>query len=259
MEVFLSLVFFLGLVASIALIGVGLIFKLLRRPSKRILKGGVLSISLSVLSFVIMMGMNLGETSSVPEAEPNTEDKVEGTTESTQTVEQSSSEEEMTSNSQKPETDEEEKGTRTNPVPFGESAMRLIDINDPDQNFGFLRLTLSNLISGEEAYNFLLNENQFNEQAPEGYQWIVFDVTAELIEGSENEPYVSYPQISTVSESGSESPDGHYAVVNEEYGGDDLYKGGTNTGKIATIAPVDEDYTIKWIEDYGEPVFFDNE
>lgn len=256
MEVLLSLVFFFGLIIAVAMLVAGIILKIMKRPAQHVFKRSGIVFAISMTSFVLFAMVSPSDdttrTAGTEQAQANGE--------STQEDEQTSSAEETAENKEaKSQETDEEQGTRTNPIPFGESTMRLVDINDPNQDFGFLRLTLSNLISGEEAYNFLLNESQFNEQAPEGYQWIVFDVTAELTEGSDNVPYVSYPNVSTVSESGAESPGGHYAVINDEFGNTDLYNGGTTTGKIATIAPEDEGYLIKWVEDYKEPVFFDTE
>jgi len=260
MDTLLALVFWFGLLIAVVMLVIGIVFKLTRKPAKHIFKRSGIIFAISMISFVLFAMVSPSDDTTRTAGTEQTRANGESIQEDKQvSSENKSTSEDSNSETQELENEREDHGTRTSPIPFGESTMRLVDINDPEQDSGFLRLTLSNLISGEEAYNFLLNENQFNEQAPEGYQWIVFDVTGELVEGSDNESYVSYPQVSTVSESGSESPDGHYATITNEYGGTDLYKGGTATGKIATIAPENEDYTIKWIEDYGEPVFFDNE
>jgi len=66
MEIFLSLLVVFGLIIGAVLLAIGLVFKLLERPSKRILKSGGLSFALAVFSFVIIMGMNLNEDSDVP-------------------------------------------------------------------------------------------------------------------------------------------------------------------------------------------------
>ncbi|GEK89668.1 hypothetical protein SAMN04488100_12138 [Alkalibacterium putridalgicola] len=166
------------------------------------------------------------------------------------------------------ETEEEttvDLGKRTNPVPLNESiqfTVQIVDYEAEEYNpeEGLLEVTLSNLMSGDDAYTFIPEENQFNEEAPEGYEWIVFDIEATLLEGDENIPYMPMPTISTVSESGAESPDGHYATLNNEFGYIDLFDGGTTSGKQAAIAPVepvDEPYLIKWSED--STVFFDIE
>ncbi|MFO8069460.1 MAG: hypothetical protein R6U02_05690 [Alkalibacterium sp.] len=151
-------------------------------------------------------------------------------------------------------------GKRSNPVPLGASIevdVNIIDIDDVfDAEEGVLKLTLNNIISGDEAYEIILGENQFNEEAPEGYQWIIFDIEATLVDGSEDVAYTPFPMISTVSESGAESPDGHYATIDNEFGYTDLFDGGSTSGRQATIAPADENYLIKWTEGFTKEIFF---
>lgn len=154
-------------------------------------------------------------------------------------------------------------GKRSNPVPLGESVQIPVDIYESADSFeseeGLFEVSITNLISGDEAFDFIKSENQFNEEAPEGYQWIVLDVSGTLVEGSEDSPYTPTPFVSTVSESGEETPDlGIYATIDNEFGWNDLFHGGTTNGKIAILAPADEDYLIKWDEGFINSIFFDN-
>ncbi|SFC09974.1 hypothetical protein SAMN04488102_10338 [Alkalibacterium subtropicum] len=197
-----------------------------------------------------------------PEDTEETEDNEEAIVEEEEEVSEETEVEEPENETEK---ELEEKpsanlGQRTNPVPLGESfqfAVQIVDYEADDYNpqEGLIEVTLSNLVTGDDAYAFLLEENPYNEEAPEGYEWIVFDIEATLLEGDENIPYMPMPMISTVSESGAESPDGHYATLNNEFGYIDLFDGGTTSGKQAVIAPVDESYLIKWYE--NSTVFFD--
>ncbi|WP_423190234.1 hypothetical protein ACO1PF_05030 [Alkalibacterium sp. f15] len=155
-------------------------------------------------------------------------------------------------------------GKRSNPVPLGETAqidVRIIDYDDEDfeTQDGVLEVTLSNIISGDDAYEMLLEENSFVEEAPEGYQWLIFDVEATLVEGHEDVAYNPLPIISSVSASGAESPDGYYTTIDDEFGYIDLYHGGSASGRQSAIAPIDEEFLIKWHEGFGSEVFFDVE
>lgn len=157
-----------------------------------------------------------------------------------------------------------EKGKRSNPVPFGETVQFTVDIYDSADSLkseeGTLEVSISNLINGDEAYEFLLSENEFNNPAPEGYQWIVFDVNATLTEGSEDNAYTPLPFVTTVSVSGAETPDaGVYATLNNQFGYTEMYDGGTTTGKLGILAPANEDYLIKWEEGFDKSIFFDHE
>lgn len=151
-------------------------------------------------------------------------------------------------------------GSRTNPIPLGDTATISVSIYESSSSFksvpGKLELGISNVMSGEEAYNFLLAENQFNEPAPEGYQWIVFDVNAQLIEGSEDYAYTPSPRATTISASGTQSPDGHHASLNNSFGYQDMYNGGSASEKMATLAPAEEDYLLQFEEGFDTKIFF---
>ncbi|OJF91366.1 hypothetical protein [Alkalibacterium sp. 20] len=69
-------------------------------------------------------------------------------------------------------------GKSSNPVPMGETAQIDYDDEDFETEDGVLEVTLSNMILGDDAYEMLLEENPNSEEAPEGYQWLIFDVEA---------------------------------------------------------------------------------
>lgn len=154
-------------------------------------------------------------------------------------------------------------GKRSNPVSLGEKVQMTVNIYESIDSFdseeGILEVAITNIIDGDEAFDFIMNENQFNDEAPEGYQWIILDVEATLVEGSEDNPYTPIPYITTVSDSGEETPDlGVYASIENEFGWNDLFNGGSTSGKIAVLAPTAEDYLIKWDEGFINSIFFDN-
>ncbi len=149
------------------------------------------------------------------------------------------------------------KGNRTNPYKVGETARLESGFQDKNGNPypAVLDLTLSNPLRGEEAYNYLVSVTNSNEPAPEGYEWLVVDITGTLVEGDENIPLFHTAELSSVSASGSPSPDTSY-FLNSYYGGVDLYQGGTTTGQKATLVPAGEPYTVKVTVQYSESVFF---
>lgn len=149
------------------------------------------------------------------------------------------------------------KGNRTNPYKVGETARLEQEFRDKNGNPypAVLDLTLSNALRGEEAYNYLVNLIDANQPAPEGYEWLVVDITGTLVEGDENVPLFHTAELSSVSASGSPAPDESY-FLNSYYGGVDLYQGGTTTGQKATLVPAGEPYTVKVTVQYSESVFF---
>lgn len=149
-----------------------------------------------------------------------------------------------------------EVGTRTNPVKVGETliieGVTVTDLDDWEkQTVGDFNLTLNKVTRGEEAYNMIKGYNQFNEPAPEGYEYALLDFT---LTGSIEDPnipeYIS-PFLTVISSDGSEVEQGS-VVLENEFGSKDLYDGGTVTGHLAAIVPVgDGDVVVKYEDDFS--------
>lgn len=154
--------------------------------------------------------------------------------------------------------------SRNNPVPLNQTGLIPIKIHtSPDtvsRIDGVLEISFSNIISGEEAYKFLLNESQANEHPPAGYQWIILDAKAKLTSGSREFPYTLIPNVTTVSLDDIETPKNKASpAYNNAFGYVDLYQDGETEGKIVLLAPIDEEYLIRWDEGFYTSVFFANE
>ena len=151
-------------------------------------------------------------------------------------------------------------GKRSNPAPLDEPqevAVQYYDDNGEEID-GKVMITVSNVVRGEEAYNQLLEENEFNEDAPEGHEWVIFDVKMTLEEGSMDEPFnTSMINIIPISSDGSEVPQTSYATFTDgtDFGWKDLYEGGTDSGKVGKIVPIDDETTIK-LSDMQNNTFF---
>lgn len=151
-------------------------------------------------------------------------------------------------------------GKRSNPVLIGESASWDVLYSDADyvQLEGTVTTTISNLVRGEEAFNYLMEANQFNEAAPEGYEWIIFDMSLVLDEGSEDDPFnTSTILITPISSDGSEVAQSTYATFEDgtDFGWKDLYKGGKDSGKVGLIIPQGDETLIE-ISDMNTSVFY---
>jgi len=151
-------------------------------------------------------------------------------------------------------------GKRSNPVSIGESASWDVLYSDADyvQLEGTVTTTISNVVRGEEALNQLMEANQFNEAAPEGYEWIIFDMSLVLDEGSEDDPFnTSTILITPISSDGSEVPQSTYATFEDgiDFGWKDLYKGGNDSGKVGLIIPQGDETLIE-ISDMNTSVFY---
>ncbi|WP_062532372.1 hypothetical protein [Jeotgalibaca dankookensis] len=151
-------------------------------------------------------------------------------------------------------------GKRSNPVAIGESATWDVMYSDSEYNAidGTVTTTISNVIRGEEAYNDLVSYNEFNEPAPDGYEWVIFDLALTLDEGSEDDPFNTATIMMTpVASDGSEVAQTSYATFEDgtEFGWKDLYKGGNDSGKVGLIIPEGDDTLIE-LSDMNTSVFY---
>lgn len=88
---------------------------------------------------------------------------------------------------------------------------------------------------------------------------MIFDATLNLTKGSMDDSYSPMIRFTSVKSDGSPSPDGHYVAMGSdvELGYPELYEGGTVTGKVATLVPVDEPSgTIKMNVDWNLDAFY---
>jgi hypothetical protein len=100
---------------------------------------------------------------------------------------QEGKEKEETENSEQANEKEETKsklGSRTNPVPFQSTATVDDEIyNDNSEAFKIkFDLTVVEVVRGEPAYQQLLKMNEFNEPAPEGYEWVLAKTKVKFVE-----------------------------------------------------------------------------
>lgn len=151
-------------------------------------------------------------------------------------------------------------GKRSNPVALGDEATWTVLYSDADYEplEGKITTKISNVVRGEEALTLLKADNPYNEAAPEGYEWVIFDVNLSLIEGSEDEPFnTSIVSITPIASDGSEVAQNDYATFADgtDFGYKDLYEGGTDSGKVGLIVPVGDETLIEFT-DWNTSVFY---
>lgn len=148
--------------------------------------------------------------------------------------------------------EESDVGKRSNPVPVGEwiAIEETYYSEDDEQLDALLNVRITDVIRGEEALNVLMEENQFNEPAPEGHEWVIINIEAELLEGSEDDPYTIVPWFSVMDSTGSQvSQDDYGTLDGDEYGHVDLFPGGTTSGRYAFYT-VEGDETLLTYEKF---------
>lgn len=176
----------------------------------------------------------------------------------------SAEEEQPESNNAEDEAEDESgsagEGTRSDPMQIGSTAQLDVTINGEDYDDRYeaiVNLVVNDIIIGEEAYDMLMEENQFNDPAPDGYQWALIHSAIELVE-SETDDY-SYrvmDHFEIVEEDGSSAPREN-AVTPDSYGSEDIYSGGTSSGYSSVLVPEDSHFLIKYDGFSSNTVFFE--
>lgn len=160
---------------------------------------------------------------------------------------------------EEPKNTEPEVGTRTNPIKVGETliveGVTVTDLDNWDkQTAGDFELTLNKITRGEEAYNLIKSYNQFNEPAPEGFEYALLDFTLTAsIEDPNIAEYVS-PSLKVIASDGSQIDQGS-VVLENEFGSKEVYDGGTVTGHLEVVVPVGDDSLVVEYDD-GFSAFF---
>lgn len=204
---------------------------------------------------LFVSAMLLGACSDSDSAQVTTQDS--DTEENSESVE---TKEDTTKTAESDEAKESEVGNRSNPVPLGKSATWNVlygDSNDEPIE-GTITTTISDIVRGDEAYQQLLTDNEFNEEAPEGYEWLLFNLKLTLDDGSDDDAFnTSQISIIPIASDGSEVDQTTYATFAEgtDFGYKDIYKGGTDEGKVGLLVPVDDDTLIE-LTDWNSGVFF---
>lgn len=182
----------------------------------------------------------------------NKEEVVVDNTEEVETLEESKVEEEASEK-------ESEYGKRSNPVPVGEWASIEESLYDDEENVldAVLNLRITDVVRGEEAFGILKSENQFNEEAPEGHEWVIVSLEAKLVEGSEDVPFNVYPWFSIIDSTGSEvSQDDWGTLDGDEYGYVDLFEGGETSGRYVFYTLKEDDTLLSYEQFFEGSTYF---
>lgn len=160
----------------------------------------------------------------------------------------------------KEEAEEKEKplGTRSNPLPFGDTITVKENIYDDSFNSyeSFVDITLLETTRGDEAWALIEKENMFNEPAAEGFEYVMVKVKGFLKESATEDDslYFSSGNFNFVSNEG-EVYDWSMVVVPNELD-KELYNGGTAEGYIVNQVKVGDEFKVSYDSSEGSPVFF---
>ena len=151
-------------------------------------------------------------------------------------------------------------GKRSNPVPLGQAVEIPVEYSNEDwtENYeGTISLQINGITKGQAALDTLMAENQFNEAAPEGMEWVIFDVTIKLLDGNQDTPFTILPNFEIVSSSGSEIAQDAYASLDgNEFGYTDIFPGAETSGRVVKYAPIGDNFLISYDENYSASFYF---
>ena len=157
---------------------------------------------------------------------------------------------------------EEEKGkpvgTRSNPLPYGDTIT--VKENIYDDNFNSyaasVDIKLTEVIRGEEAWKIIQEENQFNEPADEGFEYMLVKVAGTLVdaETEDDSLYFSDMNFKFVSNDGDVYELKSVVIPNELM--KELYNGGSAEGYIVNQVRIGDEVKISYDSSEGSPVFF---
>ncbi|SEO40965.1 stalk domain-containing protein [Paenibacillus sp. OV219] len=127
--------------------------------------------------------------------------------------------------------------SRSKPAPLGSEVNYKVDKYSGKYT---IALTLEEVIRGDEAWRLILQENQFNDPAPEGYEYMLAKIGAKVVSNQDTDTSVriSYFDFTLVSSQGKDY-DRHSVVTPDELNSN-LYVGASDSGYVAFIVKKDD-------------------
>ncbi|MBE7106218.1 hypothetical protein FT637_25365 [Bacillus cereus] len=155
-------------------------------------------------------------------------------------------------------------GNRSNPINFNETAtVNDVIFNSEDGKFekfkAKVELSILEVIRGNQAFEILKNENQFNEAAPEGKEWALVKIKGKVTdaETQDHEYDLFGSNFKIVSNDGHVYNNEQYAVTPNELH-QKLYKGAEGEGYISQLVNTGDDFKIQFETHESKKVFFNS-
>lgn len=203
---------------------------------------------LGMIGFLAACGGSNDVTTKSKEDEATQENKDSG---------EESSEGESSENEQKKES---KIGTRSNPVKFNEIAsIETVTYDDEYTEYKTtIDLSIVEVIRGAEAQAKLKEMNEFNDDAPEGYEWVLVKGKVKVADSeTEDHPFTidGIMNFKFVSDSG-DIYSGDIVGTTEPSFSFEMYKGNEKEGYIAGLVKTGEEAKMEYDSWVGNTVFF---
>lgn len=151
-------------------------------------------------------------------------------------------------------------GSRTNPVPFQKTVTVDDELyNDAGESFPIkFDLTMEEVTRGDAAFQNLKAMNEFNEPAPEGYEWVLVKAKVKFTESKTQDLSFNIDGIMNfkmVSESGDIYSGDAYGTTDPDFSFE-MYAGNEKEGYIAGLVKTGEKAQLRYEELMDGQVFF---
>lgn len=138
-------------------------------------------------------------------------------------------------------------GSRSNPIKPGEAGtVYAVGYSDHKSGNFQVSIRVTGTIRGDEAWKLIENENMFNEAAPEGKEYILVKVAAEVIDADTEEVAFSISDYDFEFVSRNGTTLDRASVVTPDELTAELYKGGTTEGYIAGLVDIGDTVDLKY-------------
>ncbi|WP_249928557.1 hypothetical protein M1D49_09130 [Bacillus sp. PK3-056] len=168
--------------------------------------------------------------------------------------------EEKTEQTKETKKEDSKVGTRSNPIKLNEVAT--IETSTTDDEFNdyatTIDLSVEKVIRGAEAQNELKKMNEFNEDAPEGYEWVLVNAKVKVVDSeTEDHPFTidGIMYFKFVSESGDVYSGDIVGTTSPEFSFE-MYKGNEKEGYIAGLVKTGEKANLEYDPMVSKSVFF---
>lgn len=154
-------------------------------------------------------------------------------------------------------------GSRSNPVPFQKTATVDDELyNNEGEAFKIkFDVTVEEVVRGEKAYQQLKAMNEFNEPAPNGYEWVLAKTKVKFVESETEDLAFNIDGIMNfemVSESGDIYSGDLYGTTDPDFSFE-MYVGNEKEGYISGLVKTGEKAQLRYEEMLGGQVFFNLE
>lgn len=217
---------------------------------------------LATLSLLLLVACN-GESKQTETEDTSTETQSDS-------VEEVEETEEVEDNEDKYWQSEEKTGTRTNPLSTDQAAelkvsTYVLDEDDGMENDGMTNgkatMKVSDFIRGEEAMEYLRTNEDFDEE-PENdeLEWVIFNANFKLDEFEDDNKslYVTPMEFSTFELDGSPIRYDSSPYMENSFGNDSVYSGGTIEGPVVITAKKGEPFLLNYTDMHsGQEIWFE--